>query len=310
MQEISSYQQNVSFKSLNQAKFNRIFPVFLANTDEKAQMIDGMRSVFRQKLTAPHLDVLDIGCGDGFTAGQIYDSIQNLHHAKRFSVVAIDNNQSLLDAYSSRFDGKTGFDKVETQKRDIFAEADFRQEADLEIVSHSLYHAPRENLGRIIQSTYDSLKKGGVAVVSMLRGDSDFNVIQRNYGKYVTDSNETNPVGVTLDDIKKEITANPKIAANTSFAPYKAYVYFPKNSYADFFKWQLATPQAPAPNPNAQKTLDLLEFVVHGDLEKLRQKRALGNFMATVSNMFSENGRAPTGENRINFNGENIFIQK
>jgi len=304
----------VNFKSLSQVKFNRIFPVFLANTDEKDRMVRGMRPIFADRLSSKwrsnNLRILDIGCGDGFTASKIYESIHSLAPNKKLSVRAIDNNSDLLKAYRSRFEGQSGFGEIKTEQKDIFSQGNFEDNADLEIISHSLYHAQKENLGTIITSIHDSLKKGGVAVISMLKGDSDFNIIQKRYGHHVTNASETNPVGVTLDDIKKEIASHPKIATKTTFEPYNAYVYFPQKHFGDFEKWQKIAPQKPAPNPEAQKTLDLLEFIVHGDFENLRKNKVLGDFLTTAAYMFGENGHSASGAPRINFNGENIFIKK
>ncbi len=106
---ISSSEKNISFKSLNQEKFDRIFPVFLAESDEKDQMVKKMNPVFeslkslRWWADKKAINVLDVGCGDGFAASKIFTMVQSFFPALNFKINALDNNRTLLDSYKNSF---------------------------------------------------------------------------------------------------------------------------------------------------------------------------------------------------------------
>jgi len=198
---------------------------------------------------------------------------------------------------------------VEISKSDVFSKIPKGAE-DLLVASHSLYHAPVGNLKMIIPAISTSINDSGLAVISLLKDNSDFSKIQRKFGRYVTAEGETNPVSVEMKDINEVIKNNPKIASKTFKNSYKSYVYFPEISggFETFKNWQLYASLMPAPNKESQLTLDLLEFIVHGDFEKLRKANQLANFLKTVEQMFEKNGKSSLNQWRINFNGENVFL--
>jgi len=308
------HKADLSFGSLEQKKFDRIFPIFLMNTDEKDQMTKGMESVFskvkKQGMWKNNesIKVMDLGCGDGFASSKIFAMVKKFFPTQIFQVKAFDNNAQQLADYQTRFAASENI-KVKTLKSDVFSRVPEGAE-DILVASHSLYHSPVDNLKAIIPSMANSINDKGLVVISLLKDNSDFSKIQRQYGRYVTSEGETNPVGVEMKDISKVIKSNPDIASKTLKSSYKSYVYFPEipGGFESFKNWQMYASARPAPNKESQLTLDLLEFIVHGDFDKLRKANQLGGFLQTVEKMFEENGKSTIGQLRINFNGENVFL--
>ena len=226
-----------------------------------------------------------------------------------YDIDAIDNNSKQLADYANRFADSENF-TVKTEQSDAFSKGISQKNADLILLSHSLYHAHPSQLKEIIPNVYNSMNDKGIAVISLLKDDSDFSKIQEEFGKYVTSNQETNPVSVKLEDIVGTINDDPNLAEHSQRQPYDAYVYFPKvpGGFEEFKQWQLNEPQKEAPNSECKLTLDLLEFIVHGEMGKLRKSEQLKPFLDTIENMFEKNGPDDEGHNRINFNGENIFL--
>lgn len=311
---INKPKANLSFGSLKQEKFDRIFPAFLENTDEKDQMTNGMEDVFLalkksdEWSNKKEIKVMDLGCGDGFTSSKIYAMIQKFFPDLKLKVEAFDNNRQQLLGFLSRF-SKSESINVKTQEADVFSRIS-QGEDDLVIASHSLYHAPVDNLKEIIPAMYASTSHQGLTIISLLKDTSDFSVIQRKFGRFVTSEGETNPVSVELKDIKDVIQSSSKIKPNSLAKSYEAYVYFPKidGGFETFKNWQLHAQKEPAPNKECQLTLDLLEFIVHGDFDKLRKANRLDSFLKAIEKMFAKNGCSAEGKPRINFNGENVFL--
>lgn len=311
--QVNTSSKRLSFKSLNQEKFDRIFPVFLNNTDEKQKMIESVEPFFsdlqKKSLDKRTLSILDIGCGDGFTAYKFFKMIKKNFPKSTIQVIAIDNNNLQLSTYKNRFAGDKNI-FVETENIDVFSKGipNTFKKADITLVSHSLYHASPQKLDLIIPSIYNSIKNDGVAMISLLKDSSDFSIIQEKFGNIVTSEEETNPVSVKLIDIEKTIKTNKPISEKSEIIPYNAYVYFPKGqkNWETFKKWQIKNHKQKPKTANNQKTLDLLEFILHGDFEKLRQNSQLESFLSTIDKMFIKNSSNETP--KINFNGENILL--
>lgn len=314
--QVSLFPSALGFASLRQSKFDRIFPIFLSHTDEKHQMAAGYDQVFALKKqqgwlqNTPAIRVLDVGCGNGTTTRLLLETLKKHYPEKPIQILGVDNNPGQLKVYQTTL---SELSKVKplTQRADAFSWNPPEGAYDLIIASHMFYHTHPNQVLPVLQRLASARRPDGLMGVSMLDPTSDFNRLQLTFGPDVTPTHRTNPVTTTLDDIKSALVKDPKLLSQVTPLPYAAYVYFPllsKRAYQQLKADQKSGNTRAKRLLQVQTTLDLLAFILHGDLKTLRIKGRLGAFFRQVDRQIQQNGPDTIGRPRLNFHGETLFF--
>lgn len=306
---------------LSSERFSQIFPVYISSSDEKQQMIESYARLFahlskeRWSLSAQPLLMKDIGCGNGTTTELFLESFRKYFLGQQLHISAIDADSIMLQQYQQRInanlvEGST----CSTETGNGFQTQSNSPLYDLVLVSHSLYHTTPDSLPDIIKSIQQRLKPSGVALLSLLSDDSDFQVIQDCFVKERT-AEQRNHLSVDAPtfDVLKTAAQSTELVSETYFViPYEATLTLPIHSddFEAFTAWAFQKIDAGhSDNPPFEMTKALLEFMLHKDWESSNAGGVLGDYLELVSKLIKLNGPSPeSGNARLTLNGATLVL--
>ena len=259
------------------------FETFLNHSNEKHNT-----GIFISKLFQNYIDsnkenqsqnILDLGCGNGLLSQHICKIFsKNKIDIKYYG---IEKNSKFVAITSNRLkEIQTPHDILEG---DCFGEAlsSFNKDIDVLFVSHSAYYLNNNLLlNNFIKTSFDKIKKNGIAVLIHESSDSDFNLLG---GKY-KGSNFIDTANQLTKAIKHYSFEHKKIELD--ILSLDSEVYFPENMPE---LWNEINKNSCQENYISDKNnfhiaKYLLEFIAETPLEVIASYEELHEYLSRVKN--------------------------
>jgi ubiquinone/menaquinone biosynthesis C-methylase UbiE len=301
---------------ISSERFSVVFPSYINASDEKMQMIKSYQEFFTENQyfdkwnSKAKLQIVDLACGNGQTAIQLLESLKSLLYHDNIEVYASDIDATMVTQYQESIKRKYPNNAIIVKEEDALRNQLYgvNGKADLTIVSHALYHISPTEISLVLKNISNTLNENGLALISLLSEESDFQIIQNNFVSKFDNLNQSHLVvrtptfSMLLNEIDKDIPF--------TIIPYSATLTLPvlKADFAKFKEWLLKPDVNNQNEKQYNKAKELLEFMLHRDWASLETSGKLKDFLELIELLIDKNQATEKGFATLDLSGATLVI--
>jgi SAM-dependent methyltransferase len=308
---------------LSAERFAEIFSAYIQMSDEKQRMIASYTDIIGPRVQSvlskggrDKLNVFDLACGNGQTITMLIGKIiDGGLPADRIKLTARDAAFEMVNQYEKNV--RNAFPDIELDLSlgdALFCvEEKWTCRADIALLSHAAYHVEPTELSALVSRVSSLLVSSGVGLISLLRDDSDFQIIQDRFvGAFERNSDSHLSVKTpSFGYLDRSVKSVPQLAAITEVLPYEASLWLPISlGQFESFKSEILAADSSRPlDPQFSATKGLLEFILHRDWDSLASSGRLNEFLTLVASMIKINHIYDDERARLQLGGASLVVR-
>ena len=153
----------INISNLNLYKDNSsIFQKFIALTNQKEVLIDKVCNKIISNIKKEKLNLLDIGCADGFVTLTIIDKIKELY---QLDITVVESSAELINQFQQKTDYKINFINENVELLENIPQSDFI------LLAHVISYI--NGLDKFLEKIIDSLNENALALIVVSNESSE-----------------------------------------------------------------------------------------------------------------------------------------